>query len=136
MKFLLDTNVFLNWLIEQNTKHTEASTLILSCLLEKAEGFITSHSLTDIFYVLRKYHNLEQRRNFMLIIASNFTVLTEDNNSFLDVLNASDFFDLEDGMQMKCAENELVDYIVTENIKDFKNSKIPAIDINSALKLV
>jgi hypothetical protein len=39
-------------------------------------------------------------------------------------------------LQMKCAEKEAVDYIVTENLKDFRSSKIPAIDIESALKLI
>ena len=35
---------------------------------------------------------------------------------------------------MKSAENADLDYIVTENLKDFKNSKIPAISIEEALK--
>ena len=45
-----------------------------------------------------------------------------------------EFFDLEDGLQMKCAENAVLDYIVTENLKDFRNSKIPAISIEEVLK--
>ena len=35
---------------------------------------------------------------------------------------------------MKCVENAVLDYIVTENLKDFKNSKIPAISIEEILK--
>ncbi len=35
---------------------------------------------------------------------------------------------------MKCAEKADLDYIVTENLKDFKNSKIPAISIDEVLK--
>lgn len=135
MRILLDTNIFLNWLIEQNQKHEEASKLVLSCLIDGTEGFVTSHSLTDVFYVLRKYHPLpEQRRKFILIIVNNFTIITENKDDFLEVLSDTEFFDLEDGLQMKCAEKAGLDFIVTENQKDFENSKIPALDISTALE--
>ena len=37
---------------------------------------------------------------------------------------------------MKCAENTNLDYIVTENLKDFNNSKVPVVNIETALKLI
>ncbi len=52
----------------------------------------------------------------------------------MEVLNDPAFFDLEDGLQMKCAENAALDYIVTENIRDFTKSKVPAISIDETLK--
>ena len=134
MKILLDTNVLLNWLIETNLKHREASRLVLACLMDETEGFVTSHSLTDIFYVLRKYHpESDERRKFILIMVHNFTILTENKDDFISVLNEEIFFDLEDVLQMKCAENAMLDYIVTENLKDFRNSRIKAISIEEAL---
>ncbi len=136
MQILLDTNILLNWLIETNSKHTEAKRLVQSCLFDNVtEGCVTSHSLTDVFYILRKYHRSpEIRRKFILIMVNNFIILTENRDLFLESLNDPAFFDLEDGLQMKCAENADLDYIVTENLKDFKNSKIPAISIEEALK--
>ena len=134
MRVLLDTNVLLNWLIESNTKHLESARLVMSCLMDETEGFVTSHSLTDIFYVLRKYHSdIEMRKKFLMLMVHNFTILTEDKNRFLDSLNDAGFFDLEDGLQMKCAEKANLDFIVTDNLKDFKSSKVPAISIEDAL---
>ncbi len=52
---------------------------------------------------------------------------------FLEALGDSGFFDLEDSLQMKCAEKASLNYIVTENLRDFKESKIPAISIDEAL---
>ena len=72
----------------------------------------------------------------MLKVLSNFQVVSENRNDFFDVLNDPAFFDIEDGLQMKCAEKIVVDYIVTENLKDFALSKIPAIDTASALRKV
>ena len=46
-----------------------------------------------------------------------------------DILKAAelDFCDYEDALQSVCASRAGVDYIVTRNIKDFKNSKVIAI---------
>ncbi len=61
------------------------------------------------------------------MIANNFTILTEPNDVFLSVLSDSVFFDLEDGLQIQCAEDAVLDYIVTENIDHFRFSKIKAL---------
>jgi hypothetical protein len=44
--------------------------------------------------------------------------------------------DLEDGLQMECAARERVDFIVTENIKDFKFSRVKALSAKDALSMV
>lgn len=94
---------------------------------------VSSHSLTDIFYIARKYFSVEDRRRFLLLIVSNFQIISETTADFQSVLNASDFFNLEDGLQIKCAEKEKLDFIVTENLKDFTDSKVSAISISDAL---
>lgn len=134
MRILLDTNILINWLVETNLKHKDSSQIVKMCLKGTIEGFVTSHSLTDAFYVLRKYHHsVEDRKRFILIMVYNFTILTEDAQKFLDVLDDEQFFDLEDGLQMKCAEYAHLDYIVTDNLKDFTNSIIPVLSIEEAL---
>lgn len=129
-----DTNILLNYLIPANPFHEKAFLLVKECLLGNLHGFISAHSLTDIFYITRKFFSVEDRRDFLLLIVSNFQVIAEEQDDFLAVLNDSAFFDLEDGLQMKCAENAALDYIVTENLKDFKNSKVPAVSIDETLK--
>lgn len=136
MNFFVDTNVILDWLIPTNRFHIEATNFMNFCFAGKAEVFLSSHSLTDIFYISRKYFSIEDRRDFLLLVVSNFNIISEDKDDFLSVLNSENFFDLEDGLQMKCAENAELDFIVTENLKDFENSKIPAIDISSALEKI
>ena len=134
MRILLDTNILINWLVETNLKHKDSSQIVKMCLKGTIEGFVTSHSLTDAFYVLRKYHHsVEDRKRFIMIMVYNFTILTEDAQKFLDVLDDEQFFDLEDGLQMKCAEYAHLDYIVTDNLKDFTNSIIPVLSIEEAL---
>ncbi|MBP5464887.1 MAG: PIN domain-containing protein [Treponema sp.] len=133
MNLFFDTNVILDYLIPTNSFHEEACQIIYAVFEGVVTGFVSSHSLTDIFYISRKYFSVDDRREFLLLIVSSFQIITEEKEDFLSVLTSGVFFDLEDGLQMKCAEKASLDYIVTENLKDFKESKIPAISINEAL---
>lgn len=56
-------------------------------------------------------------------------ILTEDKEAFLSALADEAFFDLEDNLQMTCAAEADLDYIITQNMKDFSSSQVPAISI-------
>lgn len=133
MNLFFDTNVILDYLIPTNSFHKEACEIMHAVFEGVVTGFVSSHSLTDIFYISRKYFSVADRRQFLLLIVSSFQIITEKKEGFLSVLTSEGFFDLEDSLQMKCAEKANLDYIVTENLKDFKESKIPAVSINEAL---
>ena len=133
MNLFFDTNIILDYLIPTNSFHEEASEIVKAVFEGKINGFISAHSMTDIFYISRKYFSLENRRQFLLLIVTTFQIVAESKDDFLAVLSAETFFDLEDGLQMKCAENAALDYIVTENLKDFTASKVKAVSIAEAL---
>lgn len=44
--------------------------------------------------------------------------------------------DLEDGLQMHCAEKTGLDYIITENAGDFLESVVPAISASDFAELM
>ena len=135
-KLFVDTNIFANWLIADNTSHYESSLLIKSCLMGYVAGFVSSHSLTDLFYITRKHFSVEERRLFLQLILSRFNVVEESSDMFSAVLADPNCKDLEDGLQMECAARERVDFIVTENIKDFKFSRVKALSAKDALSIV
>ncbi|MBQ0003332.1 MAG: hypothetical protein KBT21_07320, partial [Treponema sp.] len=80
--------------------------------------------------------SLELRKKILILISSNLTILIESNDEFQIALNKDFFFDIEDGLQMQCAESACLDYIVTENTKDFSNSIIPAIPITDCAEKI
>lgn len=136
MKFFIDTNVLIDWLIPTNSFHTEATEFIKLCLLNKFDSYVSSHSLTDLFYITRKNFSKDDRRQFLQLIVSRIKIIVEPNEIFSLALDDENFLDLEDGLQIKCAESEKLDYIVTENLKDFQNSKVKAVSINEALEIL
>lgn len=129
MKILIDTNVLIDMAVERNNNHRKADAIMKSCVFKRHEGFVTSHSITDFFYIVRKDLLPEEKRNWVKYIVTNLTILTEDKDAFLSALACEHFFDLEDNLQMVCATEADLDYIITQNIKDFASSPVPAISI-------
>jgi hypothetical protein len=69
-------------------------------------------------------------RKFKLLV----DVLSLDDKVINLALNDTDFKDFEDGLQYFSAIENDQDIIITRNLKDFKNSKIPAMTAEQFLK--
>ena len=63
----------------------------------------------------------------MRMIATMLTVVGASHSAVLEAIESNEFSDFEDCLQEKCAENVSADYIVTENVKDYSASPIPAV---------
>ena len=127
LKVFFDTNELLDWALIRTKNYPNAKDALKKVFDRDILGYVTGHSLTDFFYITRKDLSKEDRHQFLLMMANNFTILTEPNDAFLSVLTDPNFSDLEDGLQMQCAKDAVLDYIVTENIEHFKNSKVQAL---------
>ena len=136
MRILIDTNIILD-LVQNRKPHSEnASKIINSCIKGEYEGYISSHSLSDLFYILRKDKSIDERKKLILNLCKFFKIIPENKTLFISVCTNSDWNDLEDGLQMKCAELEKLDYIISrDNENGYKNSPVKVIDSEDFLKL-
>ena len=136
MNVLVDTNVIIDWLLarEKNGKNAEKTMRYL--MAKNAEGYVTSHSLTDLYFCIRKEFSKEERRSLLKFIIDKFNVITEDRTDFEAVLSEEKLDDLEDSLQMQCARKLNLDYIITENTKDFLNSTVQVLSTAEFLLLV
>ena len=75
------------------------------------------------------------RKEWTKFIVNTFTILTEDKETFLKCLNAEYLDDLEDQLQMECSAAADLDYIITRNLKDFKDSKVLAVSSEEFLEM-
>lgn len=128
MKILIDTNIILDLIQSREPFSENAQKIINSCVKKENEGYISAHSLSDIFFILRKDKTVEERKALILNLCSFFIVIPEDKNFYTAVCQNNDWNDLEDGLQMKCADFEKLDYIVTRDAgKGFNNSPVKVI---------
>lgn len=136
MKILVDTNIIIDALTGREPFRESAEQIFLLAANQIEEMYITAGSATDIYYLIRKYlHNAEQSKNTMSKLYQLFGILDVTANDCQDAL-LLDMKDYEDAVVSCCAQRNQMDYIVTRNVKDYKQSKIKALLPDDFVKLV
>lgn len=135
MELLIDTNIIVDILQKRQPWFADSYSVVASCIQGKHNGYVTAHSLSDLFFILRKSHDVNARKYAVILLCNHFTVFAEDRQAYLSVANNSLLTDLEDGLQIYCAENCKIDYIITRNVQDFQQSKVPAITAHDFLSM-
>lgn len=136
MNILIDTNIILDVIQKRQPFFNNANKIFQQCICKVHNGFITAHSISDVFFITRKSHSLDDRKNVIKLFCNFFTIISEEKNDFLSFSNNSDWNDLEDALQMKCAEKTNLDYIITRDAENgFKNSPVKIISPADFLKI-
>lgn len=134
MLVLIDANIVLD-ILEKRVPFYEASNDVLSlCASKKINGCIAFHSVSNIFYILRKHYSAEDRRRLLLGILDFLQVVNVNHENVRHALERNDFSDFEDCLQDECAVQNNADFIITRNVDDFTSSNIPAITPSDFLK--
>lgn len=123
---LLDTNVILDVALIREPYFTASSQVFKLIKQGKIEGYITATTVTDIYYLFRKSTNHQTAINFLkkLIL---IVELIEINKEIIENALNDNFPDFEDGIQIVSSTYKELDFIITRNSKDFKNSPVRAI---------
>jgi predicted nucleic acid-binding protein len=127
MVVLIDTNIILDHLISRAPYGDIAGTIFQYCFQGKCSGYVAAHSITNIFYILRKQFSPAERKRLLLGLCDFIEVVGVQKLQLIDALNNETFGDLEDCLQTECAKAVNADYIITRNINDFTYSSIPVI---------
>lgn len=135
MVILVDTNVILGYYQEREGHFEYAQRLFQYGTTKVLKGYVAFHSMSIIWYALRKYP-YQDRRTVLREIAKMLTVTAAPHSSVWDAILNEDFPDFEDCLQEKCALEVGADYIVTRNVKDFSASKIPAVTPAELLEII
>ena len=126
-RILIDTNVLLDYLLEREPFFEDAKNVMLSCIDGNTKGCIAAHSISNMFFILRKDYNIKERREILRNLCTIFDVEGIDKVKLLSGLANEDFADFEDCLQMECAKNYGAEYIVTRNVSDYATSEIKAV---------
>lgn len=127
MRILVDTNIIIDALTGREPFREAAEQVFLIAANRTEDMFITASSVTDVYYLVRKYlHSTEQAKDVMSKLFELFYILDVTSGDGMDAL-ASEMRDYEDAIVACCAYRNQVDYIVTRNIKDYAGSKVRAI---------
>jgi predicted nucleic acid-binding protein len=125
-KWFVDTNVIID-LISDRKPFSNAAV----CIFDLAENgqinlFASSHSIATCHYLLKKYKDEKSLRDILLNLLEYISVISVDEVIIKNGLHSA-HKDFEDSIQIFCAGTiPDIEGIITRNIKDFKESHIPA----------
>ena len=101
------------------------SSLVLAILeRRRCVGVISSNLVTNVYYVLRKLSSSGQARGFLHDLLQIMEITSVSHHAVVKAL-ASEFTDLEDGIQHFGALEARCDCIVTRNETDYTKATIP-----------
>jgi predicted nucleic acid-binding protein len=124
MKILFDTNVILDVLLDRDSFSKDA-TFLLS-LVEQSEiiGIACATTITTIHCLAGKSLGSQAASRHIQTLLALF-VIAPVNRVVLEGAVKSKFKDFEDAVLHESAIHAGAEYIVTRNVSDFKQSKLP-----------
>jgi predicted nucleic acid-binding protein len=133
VKILIDTNIVID--VYSGREGADGSQQVLRlCEAGLTSGYITTNSVTDIYYVLRKNIGKKETDEALLTTLSAVDMIEISRNDIFKAFGAP-VPDFEDAIIANSAVRNNVDYIITRNLRDFKKSHIPAITPEKFLSL-
>jgi len=136
MKILIDTNVFLDAMMNRVPWAQAAQELLIAAAEEKVTGCVSANSFTDIYYILRKHlQDKEKAKQALLQLLPSIEVLDINGSDCEQALDMP-LTDFEDALLACNGKRHGVDYIVTRDKKHFDGSPVDAISPEEILKLI
>lgn len=126
-KVFLDTNILLDYILFRNDESLATEFIIDASLDLKVSLYIAAHSLTDIFYVLRKEFPVAERKQVISLLCSICNVVSISSDNITKAIDSGWTDDFEDALQIQCAVESDCDYFVTRDLELFKGSPVPAV---------
>ncbi|HPQ55380.1 MAG TPA: PIN domain-containing protein [Spirochaetota bacterium] len=125
-KICIDTDVILDLFTKREPFYHHAAKLFTLVESGRIRGHVSSLIFSNLYYIIRKQKSKNQAISILRKLKTLVTVLPVDD-MIIELALSSEFSDFEDAIQYHTAKRHNLDYIITRNIKDFKNSEIEAL---------
>ncbi len=135
-KVFVDTNVLIDLLADRQPFSKFAIALFELAEKKKVSLFTSSHSIATTHYLLKKYMAEAKLRETLLDLLELVSIIAVDLSIIKKGL-LSAHKDFEDAIQMLAAGTiHDMDFIVTRNLKDFKNAGITVLPPDEIFSLL
>lgn len=123
MKLLVDTNVFLDVILERRELMRESASVLDAIEDGRARGYVSSHALTTIHYIVAKANGRAAAATAISDVLALCEVVAVNEADFHRAL-ALGLKDFEDAVQVAAALHVGADFLVSRNEEDFKGAPI------------
>lgn len=127
MRIYLDTCIIIDYLTDRKPYSDDSERILSLIANNKICGYVSASCITDIHYILKKYFHDEKivRKHLidLLSLVEVFDTLAYNIKTIFD----SPIPDFEDALIEEIAYQTKIEYIVTRNTRDFKNSRVEVV---------
>ena len=134
-KLFVDTNIVIDLLSRREPFFEEAAELFSLADKKQVELSVSSLTIANTSTLLRQMDSNKAKsvlRKLRLILK----ILPLDDKIIGLALNDETFSDFEDGLQYFTAIEDEQELIITRNLKDFKNSKLPTMTAKQFIETI
>ena len=121
---LLDTNVILDALLDRTPWNIQANAIWQAQLDKQFVAYVTATTITDIFYISRRYGGVEKAWQLVHAVLNQLPIISVGPRE-LQLATRLGGNDFEDNLQVACAVNRQLDFIITRNLEGFSETNIP-----------
>jgi predicted nucleic acid-binding protein len=134
-RFLVDTNVALDVLLERQPHFTASAAVWAAIETAAAEGYLAAHGITTIHYLAQKQLGTRRARRVITSLLQVFRIAPIDESVLRDALHheGSDF---EEAVTAAAARFSKCDAIVTRDPKGFRAAELPVLAPEAAALLL
>ncbi|MBI1870638.1 MAG: PIN domain-containing protein [Chlamydiae bacterium] len=122
-KIFIDTDIFLDTILDRKPHSEFSNELISSCERNEIDGYTSCLIVANIYYILNKISNHRKAIEAVTKIRSLIKILPLTDKEISESIH-SEFDDFEDGVQYFIAMSHRMDCVITRNTKDFRKSNI------------
>ena len=137
MKFFLDTNVLIDFILERPLFYQPAAMIVSLAAERKIDICVSALSVVTANFICieRCKMPLDVYRRKVDFLRNFIEVCSVDSSDVNSSYEAN-WKDFEDGVQYFSAIRSGVDYLVTRNVKDFEENDLKVITVDEACRLL
>lgn len=131
-KVFVDTDIVLDLLTKRQPFYSSAAMLFGLAEEKKLDLYISPVLVSNIYYILRKHKGQENAilniRKLRMLVK-----ILPVNQEIIDLVLASKYKDIEDGIQYYCAVEAGIKILLTRNEKDFVGKELRVMNCDEYL---
>lgn len=135
-KLLIDTNIVIDLLSRREPFYDEVATLFSLAEKKQVELTVSSLTIANTSYVLLRQMDTNRAKSILRKLRLIVSILPLDDKVVGLALNDETFPDFEYGLQYYTAIENGQNLIITRNLKDFKNSKLPVMTARQFIETI
>ena len=133
-KVFVDADIVMD-LLARRENFFEAAAELFTLGDEKKVGIhVSALTIANVHYLLSRQYSSNQARGIIQHFRAMVHVLPVDAKS-IDMALSSDFKDFKDAIQYFVALDGNIDVLITRNLKDYSEAKIPVMTAGSYLRM-